>query len=71
MAGIDDNQPVRPANIVWALKHSGWIFAGYLVVATSIASTEVTFTDTIWFKPYASPFTEKTNHSVVACTRAR
>ena len=71
LTGVRATEPVRPANIVWALNHNGWIFAGYLAVATSISSTGVTFTDTIWFKPYASPFTEKNNHSVVACTRAR
>ena len=71
VAGIRDSEPVRPANIVCALTHNGWIFAGYLAVATSISSTGVTFTDTIWFKPNASPFTEMNNHSVVACTRAR
>ncbi len=66
ISGIGDWEELSAYHVAQALLYSGWIFTGALVVSTNMAATGVTFMDSLWFKPYASIFTEKLHHSVVA-----
>ncbi len=68
--GLSPLQDFTTFHVTQALVNYGWIFSGALVVSTTMAATGVTFLDSLWFKPYASAFTEKLHHSVVATSRA-
>ena len=71
VCGLTGWDELTTNHVAQALLKNGLIFSGALVVSTTMAATGVTFLDSLWFKPYASAFTEKLHHSVVATSRAR
>jgi hypothetical protein len=63
--------PLQPYMVVETIRNSGWILRPFVTIATSISATGLTAVDTIWYKPYASRFTEKANRSIVAGSRQK
>jgi hypothetical protein len=61
--------PLTPLIVAETITNAGWILKLFLIIATSISATGLTVVDTVWYKPYASAFIEKSNHSIVAASR--